>query len=379
MQMSLLGARDMSIINTSPKDRLPIRTEIVEFHPDAIAEAILAEVERGGQVYFVHNRVQSIMSIYKYLARLLPSVRICVGHGQMPERELEDVMKRFLSKDYEVLLSTSIIESGLDIPSVNTIIVNRADRFGLAQMYQLRGRVGRSSLKAVAYLVIPPVRMLTATARKRLKAIEQHSDLGSGFHLAMRDLEIRGAGNMLGPQQHGFIEEVGFDLYLKLLDEAVRELRGEEPKPSLEVKIETDLDMFLPSRYVNESQQKVDIYQRLAQADSYEIVHDLELELIDRYGPLPAEAENLIRMAEIKILAVRAGVEKVVLKAGKLYLSYAASVLPGKRKVAVLASQVPDPLEFSSGGRFEIMVDFSARDRYIWHEQVKNILQNLVA
>lgn len=377
MQMSLLGARDMSIINTSPKDRLPIRTEIVEFHPDTIAEAILAEIERGGQVYFVHNRVQTIMSIYRYLSKLLPTIRICVGHGQMPERELEDVMNRFLQKQYDVLLSTSIIESGLDIPSVNTIVINRADRFGLAQIYQLRGRVGRSSLKAVAYLIIPPVRVLSATARKRLKAIEQHTELGSGFHLAMRDLEIRGAGNLLGPQQHGFIEEVGFDLYLKLLDEAVSELRGEEPKASLDIKIETDVDLFLPNDYIHESQQKVDIYQRLAQADCYKTVHDLELELIDRYGPLPAAAENLIRMTETKILAARAGVEKVVLKKGILRLSYAAEVLPGKQKVAVLVSQVPDPLEFSSGGRFEITVDFSGRDHYIWHEQVKNILQNL--
>jgi transcription-repair coupling factor (superfamily II helicase) len=377
MQMSLLGARDMSIINTSPKDRLPIRTEIVEFHPDTITEAILAEIERGGQVYFVHNRVQTIMSIYRYLSKLLPTIKICVGHGQMPEKELEDVMNRFLQKQYDILLSTSIIESGLDIPSVNTIVINRADRFGLAQIYQLRGRVGRSSLKAVAYLVIPPVRVLSATARKRLKAIEQHTELGSGFHLAMRDLEIRGAGNMLGPQQHGFIEEVGFDLYLTLLGEAVSDLKGEEPKPSLDIKIETDVDLFLPNDYIYESQQKVDIYQRLAQADSYETVHDLELELIDRYGSLPTAAENLIRMTEIKILAARAGVEKVVLKKGKLHLSYAAEVLPGKQKVAVLASQVPDPLEFSSGGRFEITVDFSGRDQYVWHEQVKNILQNL--
>ncbi len=379
MQMSLLGARDMSIINTSPKDRLPIRTEIVEFHPDAIGEAILAEIERGGQIYFVHNRVQTIMSIHRYLTKLLPTVRICVGHGQMPERELEDVMNGFLRKQYDVLLSTSIIESGLDIPSVNTIIINRADRFGLAQMYQLRGRVGRSTLKAVAYLVIPPIRMLSSTARKRLKAVEQHTELGSGFHLAMRDLEIRGAGNLLGAQQHGFVEEVGFDLYLKLLDEAVSELRGEEVKPSLQVKIETDLDLFLPNHYIHESQQKVDVYQRLAKADSYESINDLEAELADRYGPLPSAAENLIRMAEIKVLAIRAGVEKVVLKKGKLVLTYAAEFLPGKQKVAVLASQVPDPLEFSTGGRFEIMVDFSGRNEYVWHEQVKNILQNLIA
>jgi transcription-repair coupling factor (superfamily II helicase) len=226
--------------------------------------------------------------------------------------------------------------------------------------------------------VIPPVRILTATARKRLKAIEQHTELGSGFHLAMRDLEIRGAGNMLGVQQHGFIEEVGFDLYLKMLDEAVSKLKGEEPRPSLEVKIETDVDLFLPNDYIADSQQKVDIYQRLAQAINYEAVHDLELELIDRYGPLPAAAENLLKMTEVKILAARVGVGKVVLKKEKLHLSYARNILPAKQKVAVLASQVPDPLEFSTTGGFEITVDFSERDHYVWHEQVKKILQNLV-
>lgn len=377
MQMSLLGARDMSIISTSPKDRLPINTEIAEFHPDAIKNAILSELERGGQVYFVHNRVQSIMSIYNYLQKLLPTARICIGHGQMPEKELEEVMQRFLDKQYDILLSTSIIESGLDIPNVNTIVINRADRFGLAQLYQLRGRVGRSAKKASAFLLIPPIRLLSATARKRLKAIEQHTELGSGFHLAMRDLEIRGAGNLLGPQQHGFIEEVGFDLYLKLLDEAVSEIKGEEPKRQISVKVESDVDLYLPSAYIPDNRQKVDIYQRLAQAATYETVSELELELKDRYGDLPEPAENLIRMAEIKILAARAGIEKVSFKKGALSISYAQDILPGKQKVAVLASQVEDPLEFSSAGKFEIYVDFSGRDDIVWHEQTKNILQNL--
>jgi transcription-repair coupling factor (superfamily II helicase) len=379
MQMSLLGARDMSVINTSPKDRLPIRTEIVEFQPEAIREAILQEVERDGQVYFVHNRVQTIESIRKYLEKLLPGIRICVGHGQMPEKDLESVMFGFLSRDYDVLLSTSIIESGLDIPSVNTIVINRADHFGLAQLYQLRGRVGRSSMKAVAYLLIPPARLLTPTARKRLKAIEQHTELGSGFHLALRDLEIRGAGNLLGAQQHGFIEEVGFDLYLRLLDEAVAELKGEEMRPSFDIKIDTDLDMFIPNDYISDSQQKVDIYQRLAQADNYEVLNELELELADRFGPLPQSANNLIRMAEVKLLAARAGIKKVVFKNGQLRISYASDFVPGKQKIATLAAQVPDPLEFLTGDPFEILIDFSGREQPRWDQNVKNVLQNLIA
>ncbi len=379
MQMSLLGARDMSVINTSPKDRLPIRTEIVEFDPDSIRAAILAEVERGGQVYFVHNRVQTILSIKRYLEKLLPEVRICVGHGQMPEKELEDVMYRFLMREYDVLLCTSIIESGLDIPSVNTIVMNRADRFGLAQLYQLRGRVGRSSLKAVAYLLIPPVRLLTNTARKRLKAVEQHTELGSGYHLALRDLEIRGAGNLLGSQQHGFVEEVGFDLYLKLLDEAVRHLKGEEATPSIDVRIDTDVDLFLPNEYVPDSRQKVDIYQRLAQANTYEAVNDLERELIDRFGPLPDSAENLIRMAEVKILAARAGIEKVVFRKGKLRLRYAHDIVPGKRKIAALAAQVDDPLEFATGDSFNIMISLTDDEPNSWQSKVRNVLQNLMS
>jgi transcription-repair coupling factor (superfamily II helicase) len=379
LQMSLLGARDMSIINTSPKDRLPIRTEILEFDPQTIRSSILAEIERGGQVYFVHNRVQTILSIKKYLERLLPGIRICVGHGQMPEKELEEVMYRFLLKDYDVLLSTSIIESGLDIPSVNTIVINRADRFGLAQLYQLRGRVGRSTLKAVAYMLIPPVRLLTNTARKRLKAIEQHTELGSGYHLALKDLEIRGAGNLLGAQQHGFIEEVGFDLYLRLLDEAVSQLRGDSPRPSLDIRIDTDVDLYLPNEYVGDTRQKVNLYQRLAQADSYESVNELEREMIDRFGPLPLPAENLIRMAEVKVLAARTGISKVVFRDSCLRLTYAQQVLPGKRKIAALATHVPDPLEFSAGDAFEITVDMSGGTSGPWHTAVKNVLQNLMS
>jgi transcription-repair coupling factor (superfamily II helicase) len=255
LQLSLLGARDMSVINTPPRDRLAIHTEIAEFDKKLIADAILREVDRGGQVYFVHNRVQTIEAMYRFLMDLVPQIRIAVAHGQMDESLLEKVMLDFLGHKYDLLLVTSIIESGIDIPSVNTIIIDRADRFGLAQLYQLRGRVGRSNLRAYAYLLIPKIKILTQTARKRLRALEQFTQLGSGFHLALRDLEIRGAGNLLGPQQHGFIEEVGFDLYCKLLDEAVKELKGERIERQAEVKMEFDLDIYIPESYVSDSQQ----------------------------------------------------------------------------------------------------------------------------
>ncbi len=378
MQMSLLGARDMSVINTSPKDRLPINTEISEFHPRTIKQAIINEVERGGQVYFVHNRVQTIMSIYRYLSKLLPEIRIAVAHGQMHEKELEEIMLAFLSRHYDVLLSTSIIESGLDIPLVNTIVINRADRFGLAQLYQLRGRVGRSARRAEAILLIPPLRLLTAQARKRLKALEQHTELGSGFHLAMKDLEIRGAGNMLGHQQHGFIEEVGFDLYLKLLKEAVNELKGEKPEARTEVKMDVELELYLPNEYVPYSQQKVEIYQKLAQAGDYESLNDLKLEVIDRFGSLPEQAENLFGMAEVKLLAARIGLAKFVFGDRHLKLIYSADLLPSKKQIADLSAQLSNPIEFGATGNFTINLDFSAEKDHNWVQKFKFVLQLLV-
>lgn len=377
MQLSLLGARDMSIINTSPRDRQPISTEISEFHPDAIRKAILNEIERGGQVYFVHNRVQTIMSIYRYLSKLMPHVRIAVAHGQMPEKELEEIMLSFLSRHYDVLLSTSIIESGLDIPSVNTIVINRADRFGLAQLYQLRGRVGRSAQRAEAHLLIPPLRLLTTTARKRLKALEQHTELGSGFHLAMKDLEIRGAGNMLGPQQHGFIEEVGFDLYLKLLKEAVDELKGEKTESAVEVKIDVDIELYFPNDYVPFSQQKVELYQRLAQAEDYAAINDLRLEVIDRFGQLPREAENLFSLAEIKLLASRIGLAKFVFKKKKLTIVYPEGKLPSKTQVSNLSTKTMEPIEYGAVGEFTVTIDYSQYEDNDWTQKFKFVLQLL--
>ncbi|MBD3217695.1 MAG: transcription-repair coupling factor [candidate division Zixibacteria bacterium] len=377
MQMSLLGARDMSVINTSPKDRLPINTEISEFHPEAIRKGILGEVERGGQVYFVHNRVQTILSIYRYLSKLLPHIRIAVAHGQMPEKELEEIMLSFLSQHYDVLLSTSIIESGLDIPMVNTIIINRADHFGLAQLYQLRGRVGRSTRRAQALLLIPPLKLLTNTARKRLKALEQHTELGSGFQLAMKDLEIRGAGNMLGPQQHGFIEEVGFDLYLKLLKEAVAELKGEKIEERIEVKMDVDLELYFPDNYIPYSQQKVELYQRLAQAEDYKEINELKLEVIDRYGQMPQEAENLFEMAEVKLLASRLKLSRLAFRNKFLKIVYSNDYLPSKKQVSNLASKLTEPIEFSSTGDFTITIDYRDYEDSDWGQKFKFSLQLL--
>lgn len=374
LHLSLMGARDMARIDTPPRERLSVETHILPFNPEVISEAILREVERDGQVYFVHNRVETIENMAGFLKRLLPQIRFGIAHGQMEERLLERVMLDFLKGRFDCLITTSIIESGIDIPNVNTIIINRADRFGLAQLYQLRGRVGRSNQQAYAYLLVPPWRRLTPTARKRLKAIEQFTELGSGFDLAMRDLEIRGAGNILGPQQHGFIEAVGFNLYCRLIEEAVRELKGEgniEP-PKAEVNLQKNL--FFPTYYIPSPDQRVELYQRLAKSKSVAEVEELKGEVQDRYGRLPEEVEPLFDRAEVALLAGKKGVSQVWLRERKLVFSYENSVLPSQEEMKKLL-RLPLPVEFSQGERLEINFPLNEAERKKWIEMAKNILQ----
>ena len=359
LQLSMMGARDMSLINTSPRDRLPITTEIVEFHPEMITEAILKEIDRGGQIYFVHNRVQTIDAMYRYLNKYLPQVEIGIAHGQMHEKELEGVMLAFLARRYEVLLCTSIIESGLDIPSVNTIIINRADKFGLAQLYQLRGRVGRSAVRAHAYLMTPPYRLMTEDARKRLRAIEAHSDLGSGFALAMRDLEIRGAGEILGAKQSGFIEEVGFDLYTKILEEAVAELKGEKIERLPDTKLEGPLDLYLPDDYVNIKQQKVDIYRRLADCRRIDDIEALREEVLDRFGRMPVAAVQLFDAAGLRLAAAIAGAMKVKVDHLRITVEYPESATFSRSEIESMRRAIDVPMEFSLTGGFRFTADLS--------------------
>ncbi len=320
LYLSLMGARDMSLITTPPRDRLPIHTEICAFSETILSEAILRELHRGGQVFFVHNRVETILGMAAVLRKLLPKTRICVAHGQMPEKELERVMVAFLAHEYDVLVTTSIIESGLDMPRVNTIIIDRADRFGLAQLYQIRGRVGRSSQRAFAYLMTPPGETITPEARRRLSALQEFQALGSGYHIAMRDLEIRGAGNILGQEQHGHLEAIGFDLYCRLLDEAVAELKGGGGAKAADVRVDLKSPAYLPGAYVAEPEQKMDIYRRLARLSDETRVDRLGEEIQDRYGPLPPQVSNLLDLTRIRILAVQNGVEEV--RAGRTGLSF---------------------------------------------------------
>jgi transcription-repair coupling factor (superfamily II helicase) len=289
----------------------------------------------------------------------LPQVEIAVAHGQMHEKSLEGIMLAFLAGKFQVLLSTSIIESGLDIPTVNTIVINRADRFGLAQLYQLRGRVGRSSVHARAYLLTPPYRLLTEDARKRLRAIEAHADLGSGFALAMKDLEIRGAGNILGPQQSGFIEEVGFDLYTKLLEEAVAELKGEEVPRMPDTKLEIDVDILIPEYYVDIKQQKVEIYQKIANARTLDEIEKLRDDVEDRFGKPPEPVNSLFEAAAVRISAFANEINKVRVKNGGVELYFNENKKFKRKEIESWRRVVAYPLEFSMADEIRIKLDLS--------------------
>jgi transcription-repair coupling factor (superfamily II helicase) len=301
----------MSIIETPPKDRLSIQTNVVKFDAPVIERAVRNELARGGQIYFVHNRVESIFSIGGLLQRLVPEARIAVGHGQMGEDELQRAMLSFVEKKDDILLSTTIVENGLDIPNANTIIINRADRYGLSQLYQLRGRVGRSDRAAYAYLLIPPEDSLSPVARKRLAAIKEFSDLGSGFRVAALDLEIRGAGNLLGGEQSGHIDTVGFEMYMKLLEETIREMKGEEIEDDHRATVNLRVDLKIEDSYIPDMNQRLMIYRKVAAARS-ESELDMALEEArDRYGTPPASVLNLAEYGRIRIMADRLGVDSI--------------------------------------------------------------------
>jgi transcription-repair coupling factor (superfamily II helicase) len=356
LYMSLSGLRRISIIDTPPRNRHPIKTEVIPFDDETIARAIRAETARGGQVFLVHNRVASIHAMQAYLERLVPEVRFRSAHGQMNEKDLEKVILSFLDREFDVLISTTIIESGLDFPNVNTIIINRADRFGLAELYQLRGRVGRREQQAYAYLLVPRNFSVSETAGKRLQAMEEFEELGSGYRLAMRDLEIRGAGNVLGVEQHGQIVAVGFDLYCKMLKEAVERLKGEPETEAPQCRIETRVPSFLPDDYVEDQNERMTIYKRLARLETAEAVDDIEAELRDRFGALPPEAANLIELSRVKLRAMRIGIGLVQLRPGRVV----AEFLPGRsldpRLCAYLVETFQGRVLFKAGETFGVTV-----------------------
>ncbi|MDO9555236.1 MAG: helicase-related protein, partial [Atribacterota bacterium] len=326
LHMSLIGVRDLSVINTPPEDRFPIATYICRKDDKVIVEAIRRELDREGQIFFVYNRVRSIQKIARDLNRLFPQARIGIAHGQMVEEQLEDIMIDFLEKKYDILVCTTIIEIGLDIPNVNTIIIDDAHKFGLSQLYQLRGRVGRSDRRAYAYFLYPSYRSISDTAKKRLQAIKEFSELGSGFKLAMRDLEIRGAGNLLGKEQHGSVGEVGFNLYCRLLEEAIKELReekeGKQKRKEITPVIDVKIDAYISEGYIPDLKQRVLIYKKLAEIKDLEDLERAKEELRDRYGIYPRELRNLLEIIYLKIFLRKSGISSLVVKENKLILRY---------------------------------------------------------
>ncbi len=331
LHMGLVNVRDMSVIETPPQERLPIRTSIREWDDALIREAILREVDRGGQVFFVHNRVQGIQTIAQRLQRLVPEATFAVAHGQMAEDQLEQVMLAFSSGEYDVLISTTIIENGLDIPNANTIIINNAAYFGLSQLYQLRGRVGRGSHQAYAYLLYNKETRLTPIAERRLRAIYEATELGAGFRIAMKDLEIRGAGNLLGPEQSGFMNAVGFDLYSRLLAEAVQELQGKKAEVAAPaVTVDLPVDAYIPDEYINDRGLKMNFYQRLANLTTREQVEGMQAELQDRFGPLVPPVEHLLQLLALKVEAGEMGFESIALKEGEIVLKARRNMTPNR-------------------------------------------------
>lgn len=362
LHMAIMGARDMSLIVTPPRDRLPVRTEIAAFDDDLIVEAVMREIDRGGQVYFVHNRVQTIEAMASYLRQLLPEIIVDVGHGQMPERQLETVMLRFLEGKVDVLVCSMIIESGLDIPNVNTIIINRADRFGLAQLYQLRGRVGRSNHRAYAYLLIPRDKSLSAIARKRLGAIQEFTDLSSGYKLAMRDLEIRGAGNILGAEQHGHMMAVGFNLYARLLREAVRRQKGEAVVEELETTIHIKVDAYIPDGYMPDNDMKIDVYKRIRDAGTEKAVESLRSELDDRFGRPPEEVASLLDVQALRVVCRDAGVQEIRREGSFIIARFAPDRSPKPSRVKHALEATDIAMEFDATDGLAVRFE-GARDR----------------
>jgi transcription-repair coupling factor (superfamily II helicase) len=355
LHMSLVGIRDTSILETPPENRYPVQTYVLEEDPVLIREAVRRELGRGGQVFFVYNRVADMGRVVLWLQGLVPEARIGVAHGQMKEDELEQVMLDFMDREYDVLACTTIIENGLDIPNVNTLIVKEAGMMGLAQLYQLRGRVGRSNRLAYAYLTFRKDRVLNEAAEKRLAAILEFTELCSGFKIAMRDMEIRGAGNILGAEQHGHIAAVGFDVYARLLEEAVREARGEASPAPLETTVELPVEAFIPAHYVPDADQKVEIYKRIAALVSLDDLNELADELMDRFGDLPEPVQSLLAVARVRVLAGSLMARSVSLLPAQFRLIFASGhPLTGEALVAA-SREYPQRIKFNnSEDDFEI-------------------------
>ena len=374
LHMSLVGLRDMSVIETPPKDRMAIQTVVAAWDEKLIQSAIEQELDRDGQVYFVHNRVETIWEIAAKIQQLVPRARITVGHGQATEGELEKVMLKFMHHEADVLVSTTIIENGLDIPLCNTILINRADRFGLSELYQLRGRVGRSNRRAYAYLLLPPEVDLTPIARRRLAALKEFSDLGAGFKIAALDLELRGAGNMLGGEQSGHIDAVGFELYTSMLDRAVRELKGETAPEEEEIQLNLGLNIRIPADYIGEENQRLRMYKRIAGVESESQLADVRAELEDRYGDPPVAMRNLLEYATLKLMSARVGVTGIERKREQVSIRFRENANVEPERLARFVSSQPGA-QFTPAGVLKFNLKVHRAEEVL--SQIRNLLDQL--
>jgi transcription-repair coupling factor (superfamily II helicase) len=376
LHMSLVGLRDMSVIETPPKDRMAIQTVVAKFDEKLVRSAVEVELERGGQVYFVHNRVESIYEIAARIQELVPTARVVVGHGQMGETELERVMLAFMNHEYDVLVATTIIENGLDIPLANTILINRADRHGLSELYQLRGRVGRSNRRAYAYLLIPSEKELSDVARRRLAALKEFSDLGAGFKIAALDLELRGAGNMLGGEQSGHIEAVGFELYTSMLEAAVKEMKGEgtDERPSTQLNL--GIALRIDESYVGEENQRLRLYKKVAGAVSEKAIADLRAEMEDRYGPLPDSTVYLLEAATLRLECERMGIAQIDRRRSELQIRFTenAQVDP-QHLMRLVARNAKRGAQFTPQGILKLPLSSSRPDEVLL--EIRELLANL--
>jgi transcription-repair coupling factor (superfamily II helicase) len=377
LHMSLVGIRDISTIETPPEDRIPVQTYVVEYTDSMVRDAILREVQRGGQVYFVYNRVRTMERMAERLRELVPDIRIRMAHGQMSESILENVMMDFYDRKFDLLVCSTIIESGLDIPNVNTIIVYDADYFGLSQLYQLRGRVGRSNRMAYAYLTYRKDKILSEVAEKRLRAIKEFTEFGAGFKIAMRDLEIRGSGNILGPEQHGHMTAVGYELYCKLLDEAIKELKGEEPKKSIEPTIEIKVNAYIGSEYIPLEGQKIEIYKKIGAIGNLKDKYDVEDELEDRFGDIPSSVANLVDIAYIKALAGDFGITEISHRDREVILRLGESKPLDSKVLMILLNENMGRLRFEGTRRPRLRILLDNTNPVKALEATKDILEQI--
>ena len=379
LHMSLIGIRDMSVLEEPPMDRVPIQTYVMEYNEELVREAISRELARGGQAYFVYNRVREIVDVATKIAELVPEANVAYAHGQMKETELENIMYRFINGEIDVLVSTTIIETGLDISNVNTMIIHDADNMGLSQLYQLRGRVGRSNRTAYAFLMYKRDKMLKEVAEKRLAAIKEYTELGSGFKIAMRDLEIRGAGSLLGERQHGHMEAVGYDLYCKMLNEAVKEAKGIAVEESFDTSIDIVIDAYIPMGYIPNELQKLDIYKRIADIETQEETEEMTEELIDRFGDPPKSVENLLYIAKIKSMAHRLYFTEVAQKGESVRFTLYEKARIDVAKIPELVAAYGQKVTFTADPKnpyFTYHLKKNSRDKNV---DIKSVVEQFLA